>query len=65
MPLVPVKLGASVGLDRMNQLAEILPQLLDQKSALNSSLKKNMEKEYPADGKNAERVANIVRQFIK
>lgn len=65
LPLVPVKLGASVGLDRMNQLTEILPQLLDSKSVLNSSLKKNMEKEYPADGKNARRVANIVRQFIK
>ena len=65
LPLVPVKLGASVGIDQINELSKILPQLLDQKSSLNSSLNEKMKKCYPDDGKNAERVANIVRQYIK
>ena len=65
LPLVPVKLGASVGLDSMEGLPEILPQLLDTKSALNRKLNKKMNKYYQADGKNASRIAKIVKQYIK
>ncbi|PIR93548.1 hypothetical protein COT99_00050 [Candidatus Falkowbacteria bacterium CG10_big_fil_rev_8_21_14_0_10_43_10] len=64
LPLVPVKLGASVGIDNMDELIEILPQLLDQKSPLNHSLKEKMEKNYQADGNNAKRVADIVREYL-
>lgn len=64
LPLVPVKLGASVGLEKMGQLSRVLPQLLDTDSSLNVSMKTNMEKYYPADGQNARRVANVVRGFM-
>ena len=64
LPLIPVKLGASVGIKKADQLKEILPQLLDANSELNNSLREKMEQNYPADGKNAERVANVVRQYI-
>lgn len=65
MPLAPVKSGASVGLDRVAELAEILPKLLDKQSSLNGLLREKMEKYYPADGNNARRVADIVRQYLK
>lgn len=65
LPLPPVKLGASVGLDRVDEISEVLPQLLDPNSDLNTKLRQKMEEQYPADGKNAERVANIVRQYLK
>ncbi|PIR77456.1 MAG: hypothetical protein COU30_02345 [Candidatus Magasanikbacteria bacterium CG10_big_fil_rev_8_21_14_0_10_38_6] len=63
-PLPPVQLGASVGIDTVDKIATVLPQLLDSKSVLNKKLHKNMEEQYPADGKNAERVANVVRQYL-
>lgn len=65
LPLPPVELGASVGIKKISEIAQVLPQLLDQNSSLNDKLRKNMEKQYPADGKNAERVADIVRQYLK
>lgn len=64
VPLVPVKLGASIGLENMSGLIEVLPKLLDQNSPTNKALQKNMEKNYPADGKNAKRVADVVRQYM-
>jgi hypothetical protein len=64
-PLAQVKLGASVGLDRMSGLTEALPQLLDEQSQLNQELREEMEENYPADGQNAKRVADIVRRYIK
>jgi hypothetical protein len=60
-----VKLGASVGINRVDKLAGILPELLNKESALNSSLSESMQQNYPVDGKNAERVANVVRQYLK
>lgn len=59
-----VGLGVSVGISKANQLFRVLPELLDKKSELNLRLKKNMEKYYSVDGKNAERVAQIVKQVI-
>lgn len=64
-PLPPVKLEASIGIDKVGEVARVLPQLLDKDSILNAKLRKNMEEHYPADGKNAERVANIVRRYLK
>lgn len=60
-PPPPVKLGASVGLDDMENFSATVERLLDPKSQENIELKKNMEKNYPVDGKNAERVANLLR----
>jgi hypothetical protein len=65
LPLVSVKLGASVGANNMAELIQILPQLLKKGSDLNTSLKRNMKKYYLVDGKNSERVAKIVRQVSK
>lgn len=65
LPLPPVQLGASVGIDRIEEIERVLPQLLDPNSSLNKELREKMEEQYPADGKNAERVANIVRQYLK
>jgi hypothetical protein len=64
LPLPPVKLEASVGVDRIDEMSRVLPQLLDLGSSLNKKLREKMEEHYPADGKNAERVANIVRQYL-
>lgn len=64
-PLVPVKVGASVGIDSVEGISEVLPELLDKKSPLNKRLLKNMEKYYLADGKNARRVADVIRGVIK
>ena len=60
-PPPPVKLGASVGLDDMNDFATTIDHLLDTESAENRKLKEHMEENYPVDGKNAERVANLLK----
>jgi len=64
LPLVPVKLGASVGINDVSTLTEVLPQLLDPASPLNQLLKEKMEQAYPADGNNAKRVADVVRSYL-
>jgi len=64
MPPPPVKLGASIGVERVEEIAEVLPQLLNEGSPLNEKLRENMERYYPADGKNAERVADVVRRYL-
>lgn len=65
LPLPPVKAGASVGVERVEDLAGVLAGLLDPTNELNTSLQQGMAKEYPADGKNAQRVADIVKQFLQ
>lgn len=60
-PPPPVKLGASIGLDDMGGLATAVEKLLDPESAENAELKKQMDKNYPVDGKNAERVVTILK----
>lgn len=64
LPLPQVKLGASVGIGQASELTMILPQLFDKKSKLNADLKNNMKKYYFADGKNAKRVADVVKEFL-
>lgn len=65
LPLPPVKLGAGVGINRVSEVAGALAQLLDTDSTLNAQLRKNMETHYSADGKNANRVAQVVRGYLK
>ncbi len=60
-PPPPVTLGASVGLDDMNGFATTMDRLLDPESVENRELKEHMEEHYPVDGKNAERVATILK----
>lgn len=60
-PPPPVKLGASVGLDNMDNFSTAVDRLLDSESEENKELKKHMEESYPVDGKNAERVANLLK----
>ncbi|MFA6006957.1 MAG: hypothetical protein WC764_04520 [Candidatus Paceibacterota bacterium] len=59
-PPPPVTLGASVGLDDVNGLADTVAELLDPESAKNAELRKHMEQNYPVDGKNAQRVADLL-----
>ncbi len=65
LPLAPVKLGASVGVNKVSDITDVLTQLLNPDSVLNQRLKLKMTEQYPADGKNTERVANIVREYLK
>lgn len=65
LPLPPVKLGASIGVDNIDDIETILPKLLDSNSDLSEKLKVNMAKYYPADGQNSKRVADIVRDYLK
>jgi hypothetical protein len=64
LPLPQVSSGASIGLDSVEDIKGILPQLLDPKSQLNLGLEKNIKEYYNLDGKNAERVANVVRKYL-
>lgn len=65
LPLVPVKLGASIGVDNASEIISILPQLLDRNSDLNKSLRENMEKNYLNDGNNAERIAKEINNLLE
>lgn len=60
-----VKMGATVGITKVSELSQLLPQLLDAESDISIELRKNMKKYYNKDGKNAERVAEVVREIIK
>lgn len=55
LPLPPVKLGASIGLNDLNDLSPSIASL-EKGSDSVSKLQTNMEKYYPRDGKNSERV---------
>lgn len=64
LPLPPVKLGASMGIDKVGDLSGTLNELLDPASPANKELLIRMDKFYPRDGKNAQRVAGIVAKVI-
>lgn len=64
IPLPPVKLGASIGVDNVDDLAIWVNKLLDTQSEENAVLLKNMDKNYPSDGKNAQRVADILNSVL-
>jgi hypothetical protein len=65
LPLPPVRLGASVGINTMSELFGALSDISDPASQSSRALRENMEKYYPSDGKNAERVAVIVRDILE
>lgn len=62
LPLPPVKLGASIGVDSMDNLSEQMNALNDPDSTLASDLQRLAEKYYPKDGKNTERVIKAIRE---
>lgn len=59
-----VELGVSVGVTDATSFSGLLPQLLDKESELYRKLQENMEHYYPQDGKNAERVAQVIQHVI-
>ena len=64
LPLAVVRLGASVGVTDISEIPSNIDQLLDPESDLSKSLGANMEKYYPNDGKNAQRVASVVETIV-
>jgi hypothetical protein len=65
LPLPVVKLGASIGIDRVEDLPASVDSLLDPSSDLCREVKAKMGEYYPNDGKNAERVAAVVNESWK
>lgn len=63
-PLPHVKLGASVGLTHMSELSGCINELLDDTSSLSTKVTENMARFYNADGKNTERVAQVIYSMV-
>ena len=59
-----VELGASMGLDEIENLSESVDNLLDSESQESKALLENMEKHYKADGKNAQRVLDVLKGVL-
>ena len=64
VPAPPVQLGASVGVENLSDLASNIENLLNPESEVNVALLEHMKKYYKSDGKNAERVADIVAEIV-
>lgn len=64
IPVPPVRLGASLGATTAEELPALIMGSLDPDSDLRKTLQHNMERWYAADGKNAERVASIVKRHL-
>lgn len=60
-----VKLGASFSLDKMDNLVGCVKNLLDPKSKERKALNRGMEENYPVDGKNAQRVVDVLKNLLK
>lgn len=63
-PFPPVELGASLGVENIDRLSEVILPLLDENSPERLLLVAKMKQYYPADGKNSERVAKIVEKLL-
>ena len=63
-PLPPLSLGAGAGISTVEQLPELLARILEPDSEVTARMKDAMERYYTADGKNAERVADVVRSIL-
>lgn len=59
-PLPAVTLGASTAVSSVEAIASTLPPLLDKNSETVRALIENMERYYRADGRNAERVVEVI-----
>ncbi len=64
LPLPYVRSGASVGIESVDEIRHLLPQLLNKESEVSLELEKNIKEQYHLDGKNSERVADVVRKFL-
>lgn len=64
LPLPQVRSGASVGTENVAELSVLVDELLDPQSVRNAELKRNMEAHYPRDGKNAERVVQVIKEVL-
>jgi hypothetical protein len=49
----------------MDDLPSVIGRLLDPNSQENTRLREQMEEHYPADGRNSERVANIIKVALQ
>ncbi len=64
LPLPQVRSGASVGTQDVTELSALVDELLDPTSARNAELRRNMESHYPRDGKNAQRVVEVIKEIL-
>lgn len=64
LPLPAVSLNASIGIDNIKDIPEKIQQLLDPESELSRATFENMAKYYPNDGKNADRVTEIIKAIL-
>jgi len=64
IPPPPVKLGAGIGVDKIEDLADWVETLLDPQRKESKALRKNMDKNYRADGRNASRVVKVLNEAI-
>jgi len=60
----PVTLEASIGVFGFGELSKKVEEALNEKSALRAKIGQNMERYYPRDGKNSQRVAQVVESFL-
>lgn len=64
LPLPQVRTGASAGTENIAEAAGLMEVLLDPQSARNQELRRNMETQYPRDGKNAQRVVDVIKNIL-
>jgi len=64
IPPPSVRLGASAGIEKIEELADCVKKLLDPESKERKTLDKNMKKNYPLDGKNAKRVEGVLKEVL-
>ena len=63
--LPTVDLGAAVRVDNADELAPVVEALMNRDSDLSMSLKKNMDTHYRPDGKNTERVTQVITSLLE
>lgn len=62
LPLPPVKLGASIGINHIEDLAERINRLNDPDHLIKDRISEAIRKNYPKDGKNTQRVINAIHE---
>lgn len=65
LPMPVIKLGASVGVEDVNELPGDIDQLFDPESPLRQGINSSMAAHYPNDGKNASRAADVINDLVK
>ncbi|MDO8505872.1 MAG: CDP-glycerol glycerophosphotransferase family protein [bacterium] len=64
LPLPPVKLGASAGTEDVAALPGLMEPLFDSQSTAYRDMRHSMESHYPCDGKNAQRVVDVIKGVL-